>query len=311
MNIVRLYNQNRRKFWGAIIIIAFILILIQSFNYIAENKNNKDIGKQTNTVTNYGTATTSTSKVISNTSGVTGGKVYETELEKTQKVLNKFFDYCNNKNLEQAYNMLTDECKQLIYPTLDLFEANYYNNIFEGKRKNYLFENWNGDTYRIKIKEDALANGYLSSDDNEKIDYVTIKNDKLNISTYIGRKQINKETTLKGVTVTINRKDTYMDYEVYNITVKNDTNNNICLGNVNDSGSIFLRDSRSARYGMYNHELIESMLVIGQKSIRTLDIKFYSSYVSTKELQKIVFNDMSLNYRNGEKGEIYTFVADL
>ena len=42
-NLKRYYNQNRKKIWGIIIIIAFVFALLQVANGIARSNNNKRI----------------------------------------------------------------------------------------------------------------------------------------------------------------------------------------------------------------------------------------------------------------------------
>ena len=55
--------------------------------------------------------------------------------------------------------MLTDKCKELVYPSLKSFKLNYYDNVFKGEKKAYSFENWFGNTYYVKLTSDALSTG--------------------------------------------------------------------------------------------------------------------------------------------------------
>jgi hypothetical protein len=296
----------------AIIVIASFLILIQLLNYWAREENDKKLNNLENTnisensnanINNYSDA-----KITSNVSGVTGESISEEEIKDTQNVLDEFFDYCNNNKLEEAYNMLTDECKELIYPTLQIFEDNYYKNIFNGNSKSYSFENWNKDTYLVTIQEDALALGKLPSESDKKIDYVTLVDQKLNISSYIGRTKINKETISDGIKFVVNSKDTYMDYESYNISVTNNTGKTVCLGEISSSKNICIQDSNNIKYGFYNTEILQNQLIVRNDFTINVNLKFFSSYVSSKKIEYLSFENVLLDYDNNKENTTRVYV---
>jgi len=74
--------------------------------------------------------------------------------------------------------MLTDRCKEWLYPTLKNFKINYIDNIFEGKEKVYSFENWYKNTYYVTITESSLSTGKILAEKEAKHDYITIDNQK-------------------------------------------------------------------------------------------------------------------------------------
>lgn len=297
MNIVRFYNQNRRKIWMAILIIASFIILIRLLNYLAIRKaNNEDdrikVSNEQTKVNNVPSNSTATS----GNSGVTGGKVSSDNIKNTQEVLDKFFKFCNNRDLNNAYAMLTDKCKELVYPNVDLFKSNYYDNIFGGQVKMYSFENWSGNIYKVTIEDDILSTGKISSESDKKNDYVTIVDDKLNISTYIESKDINKQTNSNDISILVKSKNVYMDYEEYQVFVKNNTANTILLGDVANSKSIVLQDSNKVKYGVYNTELVQRVLQVDAGMTTELNLKFFSSYVTDKEINSLIFENVNMNY---------------
>lgn len=305
MNIVRIYNQNRKKIWKAIFIIASFIIVLQYINYRVGKSNQEElenISKTNSSSTNNSgyVSNTSTytgkSKATTNMAGVSGGTVSSDTLSNTQNLLDEFFGYCNSKNLESAYNMLTDECKELVYPSLDLFTANYYNNIFNNETRIYSFKNWNQNTYIVTIEEDVLATGKSLGDSGKMTDYVTIVDEKLNISSFVKREEINKTTTSNGITVIVNYRDVFMEYESYNLTVTNNTGKKICLANVDDVDGVYLQDDNDLKYDFYNYELMQSDLILENNYNVELNLKFYSTYVSTKEIEKIVFAEVMTDY---------------
>lgn len=309
MNIVRFYNQNRRKIWRAILIIASFIILIRLLNYLAirnaNNENNRIKVSSEQKVNNLPSNTTA----ISGNSGVTGGKVSSNDIKNTQDVLDKFFGYCNNKDLNKAYEMLTDKCKELVYPNVNLFKSNYYDNVFGGETKMYSFENWSGNIYKVTLEDDILSTGKVSLESDKKNDYVTIVDNKLNISTYIESKDINKQTNSGDISVLVKAKNVYMDYEEYHVFVRNNTGNTILLGDVGNSKSIVLQDSNKVKYGFYNTELAQRLLQVDSGMTTELNLKFFSSYVTGKEIDSLIFENVNMNYNGNGEYETISAVA--
>ena len=289
----------------AILVIASFFLLIQVLNYMVkktqqESINNEDKQNIVNSIDNN-EKSNENSKLISGTSGVGNYGIPTDKLSEAQEIFDKFFEYCNSKNLEKAYEMLTDECKELVYPNLEAFKNNYYNNIFANNKKVYSFENWYNNTYMVTIENDALSSGIIDNNIEKKVDYMTIKENKLNISSYIERTTIDKEMKQDGIQLLINSKDTFMDCEIYNVTILNNTENTICLANVNNTQDIYLVDSDGIKYNIYNHELLQSKMTIKSNYKEDINLKFYSSYIREKELEGMVFSNVYLDYKNQEE----------
>ena len=49
MNLMRYYNQNRKKIWGILIIIAFVLLIFYLINYISDQEEDDNLVIQNNT----------------------------------------------------------------------------------------------------------------------------------------------------------------------------------------------------------------------------------------------------------------------
>lgn len=311
-NLIRYYNQNRRKVWTAIAIIIAIMLFIRLLNYFTiisnerDNKNREAIDTTLNT-----SKAEEDIKYTSNKSAVKGSMVQNSRLEYVQNLLDSFIDNCNSNHLEEAYNMLTDECKDIVYPTLEAFKKNYYNNMFEGEKKIYSFENWYGDTYYLTLKEDILATGMSKASQNVKNDYITVVGDKLNIRSFIGSSELGKENTDKDITVIVKEKQTFMDYEIYNLNVKNDSDKTICLTLGDDSNDIYIQDKNNVKYGVVNNEIVNSKMSIEPGNSEDLSFKFYSSYISDKKIQRMVLKKLNLDAKDFERNNIYEYIIIL
>lgn len=100
--------------------------------------------------------------------------------------ISKFLDYCNNKNIEEAYNMLSEECIIHNYQTIDKFRDDYVNKLFTYKKEYKIQEENN--LYKITILEGVLESGNLENRRSE-ICYYKIEENVLEKAIYIqGRK---------------------------------------------------------------------------------------------------------------------------
>ena len=133
-HLMRYYNQNRKKIWGTLIIIASAFLLLQFVNYMYKISSEKrqQMGKLPEIDENISTDMT---KITTNDSVVTGEKLDDDKLKTETAVIKEFVSYCNQKELQKAYNLLTEECKEQMYNTLEVFEQAYYNDVFNGEKK--------------------------------------------------------------------------------------------------------------------------------------------------------------------------------
>ncbi len=114
----------------------------------------------------------------------------------------------------------------------------------------------------------------------------------------------NKTKESKNIIVRVDSKDTFMDYEIYNITIKNNNDSAICLTDTKSTNDIYIKDANDVKYGVYNHELLKNKMTIEPGYTTKLSFKFYSSYISNKEIKSLTFKNIDMN--NLEGVEEYT-----
>lgn len=259
-NLIRYIRQNRKKIIKILIIIVFLFCLLQLLNYLT--KNNITVNSDATTEDIYDR----TNGVIkSDKSMVSGTKITKETLDKVNDNIKSFVDKCNEGNVEEAYNMLSSNCKEVLYPKSENFYNNYYKNLFENRKITYSIENWTGDIFIVNYAPDILATGQ-SLDNSIYKDYITVISEngekKLNINNYIGRTQINKGNDYENITAQVLYKDVFMDYEIYNMKIKNNTDNNILMDTLTSTKDIYLKDDKKIRHYAYSNELITSDLII-------------------------------------------------
>ena len=93
---IRYFNQNRKKIIISVAIIAFIIIIIRIIDSIYAKIN---ISKIDNIIVNNENQPTE--------SVITGETVSQDITSKNQNEIDNFINYCNNKQYNQAYELLT------------------------------------------------------------------------------------------------------------------------------------------------------------------------------------------------------------
>ena len=60
-----------------------------------------------------------------------------------------------------------------------------------------------------------------------------------------------------------------------------------------------------------NHEISEAELVVTPGTTKDVKIKYYNKYITTKEIRRIGFTSIQLNYNEDEKKEYQKIVIEL
>lgn len=229
-NIRRSIFENRYVIFVLIIAIILFLTVKQLLNESAKEKFSQKENQIQNTTIGSLQESREEKPIISNV------EVNKQQQQNNIKVIEEFIDFCNRKEIQKAYDLLTDACKEERFKSnIQLFKTNYVDKIFVGK-KTCTVQNWINtyrNTYKIKIIDDMLSTGKISSSENTIEDYYTISTigneTKLNIDGYIGRQELNKEINSNGIVVRILKRNIYKEYESYDITIENQTANTILL----------------------------------------------------------------------------------
>ena len=299
-NFMRYIRQNRKKIIKVALIAAFLILILQLLNYFAGKETGDN--KRSNKSDIY---TTSNGTIISDESAVSGGKISTSEIKKVGNKIEEFVKYCNEHNTEEAYNMLSDSCKEEVYPSLDSFISYYYEPLFTNGQRNYSIQNWTGDTYIVKFTEDLLATGKSASDSTYQ-DYITIEEEngetKLNINKYIGKEELNKTAQKDGIEITVLNRFKYMDYEEYELEITNTTENTILLDQLTETDNIYLTDTNDIRHTSYSNEIVKNDLLIYSKYTKNIKIKFDNPYIKGRKIKNLCFSKVEKNYNPDNNG---------
>jgi hypothetical protein len=305
IKLLRYWNQNKRKILITIGVIALIIVIIQIANIVAKNQNEADKNQTKQNVQIAQDVTKPNQTIVSDK------KITEKEVEDNSTIIKKFIDYCNQKDVESAYNILSDDCKQEVYKTIENFNNTYINQIFKTP-KNYKLELWsqNGNyyTYQITYNEgNPLQTGQVNSNSNF-LDYITVvkqKNEfKINTHKFIKKEVINKQGTNNNITVLVNSRNVYVDYEMYNITVANNNNQEIVLSGNKKANSICILDRINNEYTSIIHEIPTNSLKVEAGYKKTINVKFNKNYMSDSKINQMQLNDVTFNQSQNNEEKI-------
>lgn len=296
---IRYWNQNKNKIIITILIVVFIIILIQTINYI--------LGQIQNEPQPSNSDIEDTSRPSE--SVMTGERLPEETTDNNIEIISQFVEFCNNREYENAYNLLSQDCKEELFATLDIFITDYCNNIFT-TNITYNLELWdytdNTYTYRIVYFENnILATGNVNSSNNIE-DYITIivtDEEKLNIKNFIEKENINKSQTTDGqeITITVNDRYIYNNYEKYEITIRNNTDKTILISDGINSNDICLVDVNEAEYNSMMNEVPLTSMEVAPKEEKTIYIRFYKMYNLYREIDEISFKNIILDKESYEQ----------
>lgn len=288
MNIKRMIDKNYKLIWYIILIIVFILFIIKSFNTYYENDEQR---KKAELIENQ--------KNEDETEFIE--KVYNITSNSIEETMDSFVNYCNTRKLENAYKMLTQECKDAMFPTLEHFEKIYVNKIYNIKRK-YELERWttegNKSVYLVALYGDILATGGIENLIKEYYTFVELDNGiyRLNINNYIYGEYRNLTNTDQGLTIKIGQVDVFNEYESVELTITNDTSKTICLTGNKYSEKIYLQDSNGLIYESLNSEFDQQQIILNPGSYRTFVVKFNKIYDVSDKKMFLTLSDVILDY---------------
>lgn len=293
------YYNNKQIIWVSLGIIVFVYVIIRIINYNIRIDNEKQLAEQNSQVNSV--SQSNTAYLPSKTTPImSDSEVSEDTLESDTQIIQKFIDCGNSNDVEGAYNLLSQDCKDEMFSDINRFYNNYFKNIFAQKRS-YDLETWSsyGDyvTYRVKYLNDIMATGNINDEFIE--DYFTVitenKEKKLNINQFIKKYEINKTSNLEGLEVAVLNQYVYYDYEQYEITFTNNSDKNITIDSKDNTETVYLTDTNGVKYSWFGNEVPNEYLTLKPGDSRTFRIKFNKLYNINRKDNSIYFEDIKVD----------------
>lgn len=221
-----------------------------------------------------------------------------------------FYLLCKEGNTSLAYEALSDECKEILYPTLKDFEDNYYSAIFK-TNKDCNIASFKNNTYKVDYTENAINTGNTKSIG--ITDYITIADDgKLNISGLISREKTKISSVQSYFSTTITEKQTFVDSEIYTIVIGNNVKADLYMNDSSESG-LYLLDTYGKAYYVESEDYFDVDYYVPSESKKMLKLKFRKKYSDDSETSQICFNNIKVEnkrYYDNTSAEKYTMYPE-
>ena len=194
----------------------------------------------------------------------------------------------NINDLIKKINKLENEVNE-IKKQKQLSEMQNAKKIEDLKNKiNYLQQVINNNKLNIDINKNNLfeRNNNMSNDNNNS------KMLKLNISNFIGEKEINKSVKNAFLKVNVKNKKIYREYEIYVLEVQNLTDKEILLDSGENTKTTYLQGSNETKDYSLLYENTKAELTIPAGVEKTINITFSKQYNSDNSSKYLVFSDV-------------------
>jgi len=276
LNIRHFFIKNKRK----IFVVLLVWLIIMIANAFLKTYNPEP---QLNTIYQPHTSIMGSNQ-----------KVPTTLQEPIEQLIDTYFNYCNGKQYEQAYKMISDNCKQVYYPTIDIFKK-YVDTVFNEDKIYYIQNFSNYDDvyiYRIRILENILKTGLTGKQDlsyyEEKM--AIEKNEQgnlvLSIRQFITSEQLNNVYEDDYMKIWIEKKDVYYEQEIYTMKIQNKTDDIIVIADGTEQYEIFLQVGSQKRGAINDNNYI----VLQPKEINSYKIGFTKFYDENNKIYGMAFN---------------------
>lgn len=183
-------------------------------------------------------------------------KVSAGNQRKIQAIVKEYFDYCNSKQYEKAFSLITEDCKHYVYKNdLENFKK-YIDSIYDNNKTYYLQNYSNVDdtyVYILGIMDDIEATGTTGGYKlhEERIALIKEKDTfKIACDNYIKNERMGIEKSDAFLKVNVASKELSYTREEYNLTVTNLTDNDIIIANFDTNKEVELNLGNQLRSAM-------------------------------------------------------------
>jgi len=278
LKIIHFFRKHGKKILIAIIIWLIIFILNQ---YL------KNRPKETSLSNSY----------TPDIATITGDALSASKQKKVKAVIQIYFDACNSKDYETAYNTLTDDCKDYVY---DNDIENFKKRIDEIYTKDMIYNlqnysNYNGKyIYDMYILEDIGATGTTGGYDPYKDKVTVMKTDdgyKLADYSYIEKQGLDVTVENEYMKVHITRVDKSYSKVAYTMTITNRTDRYLLIADNTVQKEVVLDVDDEDRTAT---NLSGSVILVEPGEEITQGFVFYKYYDSGRSINTLKFNSCRL-----------------
>lgn len=289
--INRFYGRNKFILWLlVIIVVVFTLFSKAMIKDRNERRNNSSSNSTTTIVADFN----------NNIANKTDEEIVKS-VASSEDVIKAFVYFCNKGKIDSAYGMISDSCKEELYPSKEAFISDYYNKYFQGYREVNLSEYNSEGTYRVNFLNDMLASG-STEQQVVNTDYITVLSKrKIALSGFISSEKKDKIGSNQYVRVNMLKTITYTDHCDVVVKVDNLISADMYLDNVDENGSIYCIGQDGGKYKINIQNYTEEDLKISGNESKTITLEFEKSY-NFENVSSVLFENIRINnYEYGDE----------
>ncbi|MGN1298910.1 MAG: hypothetical protein ACI4UE_02880 [Candidatus Scatovivens sp.] len=230
----------------------------------------------------------------------------------------QYVEYCNNGEYENAYNMISEDCKNDNFSSFEYYKS-YVSNKFT-KNKKYTIQNYSNYNdkyiYTVKLYDDVLATGLTNSTYMYQEEKITASYDEKNnvvfsVGNFIEKQKIQSVQENEYLKVDIRSKTVEYSLESYEIKLTNRSENTIVIKNGRVNNEVLLNIGSEYRQEINNNEII-----LKPNESRTCYLIFNKFYDDGCTSKSIVLNSVRvveqyIEDNSNEDNSIYKFSMEL
>lgn len=211
-------------------------------------------------------------------------KVPQKVSNQVEEMLDTYMKYVLEGNVESAYNMLSEECKENSFDNqLNAFTTYVLNKVGDAKR--YVIQDYSNDgntyIYQVKYTDDFLATGLTNttySFTEEKIVFKKQKDGTLSmaVGSFVDYEEIHNVAENQYLKVEVQAVQKFYGYEMYTVKMTNRSDETVVIADGQEENEIFLTlESKDVRSVMNVTKLV---LEPGESTIQKMQFqKFYDN----------------------------------
>lgn len=233
---------------------------------------------------------------------ISGSEVKSSNIkEKIETSIDEYMKYCNEKKYEEAYNFLTEDCKEFVFEgNIDNFKK-YIDYIFDGNKIYSIQDYSNKDNsyiYQVSILEDIMATGKNTEQSDEIYqEKIVITKDggnyNFSINGFIKKEDLENVSEDDNMKIYLTQKVTYYDKIIYTINIKNKTDGTILLERDHEENCIGISlegDNRNQITDDYSNS--EKFIYAGKT--KTFELTFPKYFDESKNPTSIILNKVRI-----------------
>lgn len=237
-----------------------------------------------------------------------GGNIDKSDVEIVNNTIDEYFNYCNNKEYQKAFEMLTQNCKNYLYNNDIKQFMEYVDDIYNSK-KIYNVQNYsnvgNVYIYEIRILDDVISSGTTGGYQTYKEKMALIKDGnefKITNQGYMDKKEYDniygEDEFLK---IKVLYKNMSYEKEEYNVQIQNKSDKYIIIANGLAQNEVTLNLGDQSREAL---DLINNNIILSPGESIECYLLFDKFFDDQKEPKELNFNYIRIIDNNITKDEI-------